>query len=169
MSRLRFRLVLVFAALIVLGRAGLAAELAYGAWVRFKARELERSILVSHKSPQFCGTHFTRFGDNSPSLSPSLVADVSQGLRRALGWPSKLDAGGSGRMSPPPAHAYYWISFNFERRDSWAEFSHDFIWSPRELRFIHAGNSGCCYCPHKRCRWRWSPHTMVGPDHISKD
>ena len=153
MSPLRFRLVLVLVGLLLLGTAGVAAEAAYLVRVRSEFKSLGRSILRSHPQADLRVVQFIRFGESVSSLEPSLFEDLSAALFRWLGVPSNLDS--NGPDAERGSHAYYLAAFGVELEGE-AEFSHIFIWSPSERRFIHGGNRwGDCL--RSECPWRMRP------------
>ena len=134
MSPLRFRLVLIFAGLLILGTAGFGTEAAYRSRVRSEFKSLERLVLSSHPGVLNRGVEFIRFGDDLGSLEPSLKDDAIAWLLRSFRMESALD-----RWKPgdPKVHAYYLVSFNLGELSGPDYCCHAFIWSPRERRFIH--------------------------------
>jgi len=154
MSPLRFRFFLILGGLLILGSAGIAAESAYRAKIRRDLASLEAAVLAVHPGFRLTNRSLLRFGKNADSMEPSLLEDLAQGIRRRLGLRSRLDF--EGDPDDPWMHAYHVVSVTLEREKNYQRSDHIFIWSPRELRFVHYYD-WCRGSAEGRCPWRHDP------------
>lgn len=121
-----------------------SASALYRARVIAEANDVMRRVAQGHHGSQLESVISSRFGEPVTSLEPSLARDISAWRYGAPGAENR-----DWRHKP----AYYLVGVSLQR--GLARFSHVFIWSPRQGRFVHFQNWGGCREVH--CPYRFDP------------
>lgn len=137
---------------LCLPAAPFGASWLYEARIRGEFNALHLSLQKPHGGLLGSVRHY-RFGELTGSLEPSLLEDAAEWIRFTAGLSSRLDYEGG-----PGSHAYHLAAFEVDG----GKVFHVFLWSPRQLRFIHFMNWEYYKpCSLPGCPWKCDP---VHPD-----